>query len=191
MQIEEERGTVHNNAAGLAKVKNLFLLFLLVAVLATAIWLFRGSVGWPVASALEDENGAKISVYRNDFISTSEIVFDIVDVDYAESPLGMTRKLLKAADALKEHNFERVFLAHRGEKKFYLDGYYFQRLGRERSWQNPIYTIRTLPENVMRLDGSPAYGSWTGGWIGVMGRQLEDANQFHRDWWLSDEISGS
>jgi len=59
-------------------------------------------------------------------------------------------------------------------------------LGKEYSWQNPVYTIRTFPENLINLDGSMAYPEWTGGWLRVTGKQMEDFNNFHKKWYLED-----
>ncbi|MBU0899170.1 MAG: hypothetical protein KKB03_04225 [Nanoarchaeota archaeon] len=71
---------------------------------------------------------------------------------------------------------------------FKITGDYFCTLGKEYSWQNPVYTMRTFPENLMNPDGSRAYPEWTGGFIGVMGKQVEDFNDFHKKWWLDDML---
>jgi len=46
--------------------------------------------------------------------------------------------------------------------------------------------MRTFPENLLKPDGSRAYQTWTGGLLGVVGKQVEDFNDFHRQWWLGD-----
>jgi len=48
--------------------------------------------------------------------------------------------------------------------------------------ENPIYLLRTLPEKLHRPDGTAAFGSWEGGWLGVMTRQLEDLTAFGVAW---------
>ena len=153
-------------------------------------YFYARAVSGPVATALAGETGADTPVYRRHWISGDEIVFDIRSVDGSTSMADMTRRLLKAAEALKEWRFSRVYLAYRGDERFYLEGAYFKQLGEERGFQNPVYTIRTMPENVHNLDGSPAFGQWTGGVIGVLGRQMEDVNEFHRRWWVSDALGG-
>jgi len=45
-----------------------------------------------------------------------------------------------------------------------------------------------MPENVYSLGGERMYGAWTGGWLGVMGKQMEDLNNFAKDWYLDDVI---
>ena len=64
-------------------------------------------------------------------------------------------------------------MANKGEIKFKLKGDYFKQLGEEYSYQNPIYTTRTFPENILNLDGTNAYSRWTGGIIGVTEKQIE------------------
>jgi hypothetical protein len=96
------------------------------------------------------------------------------------------RVLLQFAGAEKSREFASVELSFRGKPKFLISGQYFKQLGQEYGTQNPVYTLRTFPENLMKLDGSRAYPSWTGGLIGVAGRQIEESNNFHRQWWLDD-----
>lgn len=174
--------------------RRIIVLFVALAALVIGVvgglYLYNNVISGPVREALAGESGAQISVHRRNWISSEEIVFDIRSVEGSVSAADMTRRLLKAAEALQGRLFSRVYLAHRGEEKFYLDGAYFQRLGREYGTQNPIYTIRTLPENLFNPDGSQAFGTWTGGWLGVLNRQLEDSNEFHRRWWQRDASSG-
>ena len=65
-----------------------------------------------------------------------------------------------------------------------MDGSYFQEIGATRQTQNPVHTMRTMQEHLTNLDGTPAFGTWTGGWLGVLGKQLEDHNEFHKRWWV-------
>ena len=46
--------------------------------------------------------------------------------------------------------------------------------------------MRTFPENVYRPDGARAFDSWTGGVLGVLGKQMEDFNEFHKQWYIED-----
>lgn len=167
------------------------LAVVLVAALLLAFGLYRHrtSVNGPVKEALAGEVGAETVVYRRDWLGGNEIVFDVRSAGGDMSMADMTRRFLKAAEALKGFSFDRVYLAYRGNERFYLEGPYFRQLGEERSWQNPVYTIRTLPEHVMKLDGSRAFGQWTGGWLGVMGKQFEDSNEFHKQWWVNDAVT--
>ncbi|RCS20958.1 hypothetical protein DUT91_25205 [Phyllobacterium salinisoli] len=69
-----------------------------------------------------------------------------------------------------------------------MHGAYFNTLGVERNTQNPVYTIRTMPENMMDMEGRPAFSTWTGGLLGVMGKQMEDHQAMHRSWYLDAAV---
>lgn len=101
---------------------------------------------------------------------------------------GMDRMLFKAAEALQNRSYDSVVLAYRGEARFLMDGAYFQEIGATRQTQNPVYTMRTMQEHLSDPDGTPAFQQWSGGWLGVLGKQLEDHNEFHKRWWVSGAI---
>jgi len=85
--------------------------------------------------------------------------------------------------------FDSVILSFRGKYKFRIEGGYFNKLGSELDSQNPLYTIRTFPENLYTLDGKRAYGSWTGGLFGVLSKQMGEFNDFHDQWYRNDLIA--
>lgn len=146
-------------------------------------------VARPVASRLaEDPRNDKVSVWAHYQygVVPSVLVIDLRRVDEQASTLDVLRALFHSAEGLKSNKFDRVVLAFRGKEKLQLDGAYFQTVGNEFKSQNPIYTMRTLPENVRKLDGSKAYGTWTGGLLGVVAKQMEDLGTFSQDWYLRD-----
>lgn len=59
-------------------------------------------------------------------------------------------------------------------------------MGVEYGTQNPVYTMRTFPENLYRPDGTAAFGTWTGGLFGVLGKQMEDFIEFHKQWYVNE-----
>jgi hypothetical protein len=117
------------------------------------------------------------------------LVFNLERVTSQNSPMDVFRTFLQFADAVKHKRYGRVELAHRGTTKFIMAGEYFAQLGAEYGEQNPIYTLRTFPEHLYRPDGTSAYGTWTGGMIGVLGKQMEDFNDVHRQWYIDDLVS--
>jgi hypothetical protein len=119
----------------------------------------------------------------------SLLIFDLKSIEPTNSMADVFRVLLQFAQAEKGRAFTSVELAFRGQPRFFLTGDYFKHLGQEYSSQNPVYTMRTFTENVFKADGSHAYPSWTGGLIGVVGKQTEQFNEFHRDWYLNDLLS--
>jgi hypothetical protein len=152
-------------------------------------WWQKHSVNNAVQTALAGETEAETAVYRRGAFGGDDIVFDVKSVQGEMSMVDMTRRLLKTAEALKDDDFERVFLAYKGTEKFYLEGAYFKQIGEERAWQNPVYTIRTMPSNVHNIDGSPAFGTWSGGLIGVIGGEMNDNADFHKKWWVDDALT--
>ncbi|HQS69696.1 MAG: hypothetical protein B7Y36_16540 [Novosphingobium sp. 28-62-57] len=96
--------------------------------------------------------------------------------------------MFKSAEALKDSQYDGVVLAYHGGGRLILDGPHFRTVGQEFAYQNPIYTIRTLTEHVMTMDGSPLFGSWSGGWLGVLSKQMDDHNKFHEQWWVKPEL---
>lgn len=170
------------------KIISVAVVAALLAVLA-GWYLHARTISAPVEEALAGEVTADLDVYHRHWLSGSELVVNVASVEGTASMVDVTRQLLKAAEALKDKDFDRVYLAYEGNEKFLLEGAYFKRLGEEREWQNPIYTIRTMPQNVMNLDGTPAFGAWSGGLIGVLGGQMDDNNEFHQQWWVHDALA--
>ena len=130
--------------------------------------------------------GVKVVAYYEYLVSPKTLVFDLRDVEGEKSPLDIFRVFLQFSAAQKDHEYELIKLSFRGDSKFILKGDYFKKLGDEFGTQNPVYTIRTFPEHLFRPDGSAAFGVWTGGLIGVLGKQMEDFNEFHREWYVND-----
>ncbi|MGW6778320.1 hypothetical protein ACWF50_09740 [Brucella pseudogrignonensis] len=117
-------------------------------------------------------------------IDPTTLVIDVLDIEPTASMMDVDRSLFDIADALKGRSFQHVELAFRGKSKFRMKGTYFRTIGLERNFQNPVYTIRTMAENIQNLNGSPAFSTWTGGLLGVMGRQMEDHNELHQRWYI-------
>lgn len=162
--------------------------FVSTLIVAVVIWNYA-SVGYPVASHLsEDPRNAKVSLwtYHQYGLVPSVLVVDLRRIDDQAATADVLRVLFQSAEGLKDAKFERVVLAYKGSAKLMMDGAYFQKVGQEFKSQNPFYTMRTLPENIHKLDGSAAYGTWTGGLLGVLTKQMEDLSQFSEDWYLRD-----
>jgi hypothetical protein len=152
---------------------------------AALIAIFNLTVWAPVATALgkDDRNEvAGIHVYRSWLIHPRDITVNLVTVGDA-STLDLTRALFQSAEALKDRKFGSVTLSRGGKAVFVLDGGDFAELGDEYAGgQNPMYLIRTLPEKLELPDGRSAFGTWQGGWLGVLGKQMEDVNSFGQAW---------
>ena len=135
-----------------------------------------------------DPRNAGINVFAHYeyFILPSVLVIDLRNVSGENSPADVTRVLLQYAQSQKNKEYSQVKLASHGDQKFLMRGDYFKTLGVEFGEQNPIYTMRTLPENIFHLDGTAAFGTWSGGVLGVLGKQMEDFTEFHKQWYIAD-----
>ncbi|WP_197530230.1 hypothetical protein [Deferribacter desulfuricans] len=98
------------------------------------------------------------------------------------------RVFLQFAEKMQSKEFKVIELSFKGKTKFKINGDYFRTLGKEYSWQNPVYTMRTFPEHLMNPDGYRAYPEWTGGLLGVLVKQMEEFNDFHKKWYLEDIV---
>jgi predicted Zn finger-like uncharacterized protein len=133
-------------------------------------------------------NGIEVSVHYSKYISTSTLIYDLKSVSMKKTKADVFRVLLQYAKKLKNKRYKTIVLCFKGQRKFKIDGGYFRKLGQEYSRQNPVYLMRTFPENVFNLDGSRAYKAWAGGLLGVTAQQIEDFNDFHDKWYLNEMI---
>lgn len=169
------------------KLKYLAVLLALgIMVVAGANYFLVHRSAQQVLSSDERNQGVSVFAHYEYFVDPSVLVIDLRKLSDTNSPADVTRVLLQFAQSQKLKRFELVKLAHQGRPKFMLKGDFFQILGLEFGEQNPVYTMRTLPENVYNLDGTSAFGTWTGGMLGVLGKQMEDFNEFHKMWYIGD-----
>ena len=148
-------------------------------------------LGKPLADVLKSDSrnsGIQMTAHYGNYIVPSVLVLDLQKVSGRNSSADVFRVLLQYAEAIQKKEFKTVNLACKGKTKFVLKGDYFRELGREYDFQNPVYTMRTFPENVYTPDGENAFPSWTGGLIGVAGKQMEDFADFHQQWYIDDLI---
>ena len=152
-------------------------------------------VEMPLRSAINADTrneGIEIHGYAQYLVNPNHLVVDLWSVPPNSSMADVGRSLFQIAESLKTTEFGTVTLAYRGTAKFQLDGAYFKSLGEEvAAGQNPVFLIRTLPQNLKTPDGRNAYSEWTGGLIGVVGQQMEDFNDFHKQWYLNDMLLGN
>lgn len=169
------------------------LLIAAVIVIVAAVAANGLFVTWPALRAkAADPRNSSVTLYTHYAwgVNPSNLVLDLWNVTPTASIADVDRVLLDTAEAFKDHSFSKVQLAFRGQARFQFEGKYFRQLGAERTWQNPIYTIRTMAENIENPNGRPAFETWTGGLLGVVGRQMEDHNAMHRRWYINDLAPG-
>ena len=166
----------------------IILVFLVtgVLVISTVNYLMLGR---PMADVIKSDprnSGIHMVAHYGYYLVPSVLVLDVKEVSSEKSPADVFRVLLQYASEIQTVEFEAVNLNSKGRTKFVLKGDYFQELGEEYDFQNPVYTMRTFPENVYTLDGKKAFPSWTGGLLGVAGKQIEDFTEFHKQWYIND-----
>lgn len=151
----------------------------------SAVLIYNLTVWIPAATVLsrDDRNKvASVHVYRSLLVHPRNVTVDLIAVDGAAT-IDLTRALFQTAEALKDREFGQIVLARQGKPVFTMEGAAFAELGQQyAAGQNPVYLIRTLPEQLYLPDGTAAYGTWTGGWLGVLGKQMQDVNAFGEAW---------
>jgi hypothetical protein len=173
-------------------MKKLIFIVLVVIVVGMggALALNHFQLQSPMNSVLKSDprnDGIDVSVHYGNFIDPSTVVYDLRNVSGSNSPADVFRVLLQYAERLKGRQFDNIELAYKGTVKFKIEGNYFQTLGEEYGTQNVVYTVRTFPEHLKTPTGAQAYSEWTGGWLGVMNKQMEDFGDFNKHWYLSDQ----
>ncbi len=163
----------------------LFLILCAVGIYAYNFIIIQSPIN---KNILEDErnNGVSVIAHYKYFVISNTLVFNIKKISSDNAPIDIFRIFLQSAEVLKNQNFERVDLASKGKTKFFIKGDYFKTLGLEYGTQNPVYTIRTFPENLFLITGEVAYDQWTGGIIGVASKQMEDFTDAYTKWFLDD-----
>jgi hypothetical protein len=130
--------------------------------------------------------GLSISAHYEYYLNPNVLVINVKKVSGSIAPADVFRVLLQFAEKMQKSNYEYVHLQSKGNFKYMISGDYFSTLGREYSFQNGAYTIRTFPENVYLKNGKKAFRSWSGGLFGVVKEQMEDANRFTTKWFMED-----
>lgn len=166
----------------------------LVLVVTGSVVVIIGAVNYfllqyPMSQVLRQDarnDGVQVFAHFKYFVDLTTLVYDLRSVSGETSPMDVTRVLLQYAERQQDRSFSSIELSHQGTGKFILQGEYFKKLGKEFKQQNPAYTLRTLPENILKIDGSAAFSTWTGGALGVFSKQLEDFSDWHREWYIND-----
>ena len=160
----------------------------LVAIISWNYFVIGRPVGRVIAADPRN-GGIRVGAHFGRYVNSETLVIDLRTVTFTNSAADVFRVLLQVSSVLKDVQFERIVLAHRGEAKFILRGEYFHEIGEEYGRQNPVYTMRTFPAHLYRPDGTSAYSSWAGGLLGIVSRQMEDFTDFHRKWYLADLVA--
>jgi hypothetical protein len=165
-----------------------WLLLAMPMVALLVVWSLNYlQVGRPVKNTLNGDSrnsGYSLSAHYGYYIDPSTLILDLREVESA-APVDLFRALFQSAEALHDagRTFDKVVLARSGTSVFIMKGDEFSTIGAEfGGGQNPVYLIRTLPERLFRPNGEAAFARWEGGLLGVLGEQMEDANEAAQQW---------
>jgi len=172
------------------KKKSVLMTIIIVSLLpflATTVLPADTDVSQPMNDVIKaDPRNSGVGMTASYGSSPTILVLDMQSITGTKSPMDVFRVLLQYAAKIKSKTFDRVELTCKGKIKFLLKGNYFKTLGVEYGTQNPMYTIRTFPQNLARPDGTRAFPVWTGGLIGVSAKQMEDFKNVHMQWYITD-----
>lgn len=160
-----------------------------LAVVLVIFFFNYFSLSKPLSQVIKSDarnTGITMRAHFGSYVVPSILVLDIRNVSGEKSAADVFRLFLQYANRVKDKKFDTIELASKGTKKFVLKGEYFKQLGMEYNNQNPIYTMRTFPENVYTPDGNRAFESWTGGLLDVVGKQMEEFTEFQKEWYIED-----
>ena len=143
----------------------------------------------PAITKVNSDNrnsGVNFELHYKYFVMTNTLIYNLQSVPLDKAPIDIFRTFLQTSTTLTDKKFETIELDYKGIPKFILKGDYFTDLGKEYDTQNPVYTTRTFPSHLYNLTGEAAYGEWNGGCLGVLGKQIEDFNDFNKKWYLNN-----
>lgn len=169
------------------------LAYLVLVILVIGSWNYF-SLQKNISKIIKSDprnNGISVFVHFEWFVNPNVLVFDIRDVSPEKSPMDVSRVLLQLSEKLKNNKYQNVVLSFKGSSRFMLEGDFFRNTGLEYGVQNPVYTLKSLPQNIYNLDGTEAFPTWTGGGLGVLNKQMKDLTEFHKQWYINELTSSS
>ena len=165
------------------RLRNWFVAAASALALVFAVNLARVTVpAWLGQSANNATQVTFIAHYAY-WVDPTSITIDLVSASSSARKVDIDFGLFAIAEAFREREFDTIHLARWAGTRFLMSGYNFALIGR-RSFggQGNMFLVGALPSMLRYPSGSAAFGEWTGGWIGVMGKQLEDHESFIRQW---------
>jgi len=169
--------------------RTILIVALLICLVCASIAMWNClTISRPVGDTLASDSrnhGVHVRVHYHNYVDPAVLSFDLQEISGQNSMADVFRVFLQSAKALKSHEFQKVELEFRGDVRFMLEGAYFKKLGDEYDFQNPVYTMNTFTSHLYRPDGTKAFPEWTGGWLGVMTKEIEQFNEFHKQWYLA------
>jgi hypothetical protein len=173
-------------------MKKIILTLGLILIIGITIYAFNFlTLTQPTMSKINEDkrnDGITIDLHYKFYVIPNTLVFNLKEAPSDKAVADIFRVFLQTSSVLKDKKFNKIELKYKGTLKFILNGDYYAKIGSEFEEQNPVYTIRTFPENLYNPDGEASYSKWEGGMLRVFNKQMEDFNDFNKKWYL-DEIT--
>lgn len=118
-----------------------------------------------------------------------QLIFSVEEIGNDISPIDVFRVVAISARELKDTPFSEVIFAYQGTPRSKVPGEAFATLGAEYGIQNPAYTMRTWPEQVLTLSGEAMYEPHYGGLLVVAGEQMKDFGAWHKHWYFDEVLA--
>ncbi|MGL5790208.1 MAG: hypothetical protein ACRCXV_10035 [Bacteroidales bacterium] len=114
-------------------------------------------------------SNVSINIYEPIFSNTL-----IISFDRSFSSDDVMRCLYTSAIIMKDRSFDKIYLANKNDKRYYLDGEYFSFLGNANSDSIDLSEIISQSiEYAYTLEGIPAFPCAKAGWILVNSQRME------------------
>lgn len=117
-------------------------------------------------------------------LSDKRVQFEVIDVGQDKSAQDVFRAFLQFTGQMYEDNleFQDTILASFGAQKYVVPKSHMKTTGEEFGTQNIVYTVRTFPENIQTLEGTPAFPHREGGVLYVSRVQMGDFAEMMKFW---------
>ena len=179
MEIQEQVGDRRRRLR-----RRWFITILSAALFCLILNLTFATIPVEITLAKDDRNSTVTLLARFGYcLDPTTLTLDLWNIDDA-STADLTRVLFQiAASRTGWPQVRHVTFSRRGRPVFILPGEDFSEIGRLfKAGENPVYLMRTLPERLYLPSGERAFGSWEGGVLGVLTKQMGDLNDFGQAW---------
>ncbi|MHB8969716.1 MAG: cell envelope integrity protein TolA [Pirellulaceae bacterium] len=165
------------------------------AIVATVLSIYVITRGSDLRGKLDRCNSkdvVSVRVMYSGISGTETVVFDFRDGGSPSARrIDPVHLLMQFANELDLYSVRRVVLARNGQHRFYISSVDLRPLADSYAGGGVLWAFNNLPANVRRMDGTRAFGEWTGGLLGVLKEQAEDVNQFIDEWIGDSSVGGS
>jgi hypothetical protein len=110
------------------------------------------------------------------------VVFDVRSCKGDSRLIDPLHLLMQFGYKLRDDSFHHLSVASAGEEVYRLEKPDLDELSRQYELGARIWAFDHWPERLRKPSGERAFGSWSGGFLGVMRAQAEDLNEALRTW---------